>query len=68
MWPGISIFSRASILVHILFWERVCLETRLFHLSLEQGRAIGAIAAPETYESNFFTLILYNSENNIRDI
>jgi len=46
----------------------VCLETRLFHLSLEQGRAIGAIAAPETYESNFFTLILYNSENNIRDI
>jgi len=23
---------------------------------------------PKTYESNFFTMILYNSENSIRDI
>jgi len=30
--------------------------------------AIGSIAPPKIYESNFFTMILYKSENSIRDI
>ena len=34
----------------------------------DPGGTIGTIAPPKTYESNFFTMILYNSENNIRDI
>ena len=33
----------------------------------DPGGAIGAIASPKTYESNF-TMILYNPENSIRDI
>jgi len=33
-----------------------------------QGGAIGVISPPKTFESNFFTMILYNSENSIRDI
>jgi len=32
------------------------------------GSRGGAIAPPKTYQSNFFTIILYNSESNIRDI
>jgi len=32
------------------------------------GAAIGAIGPPKTCESNFFTIILHNSENIIRDV
>jgi len=35
---------------------------------LIQRGAIGAIAPPKTYKSNFFTMMFYNSENSICDI
>ena len=46
---------------------------KTFDLSQTQDRggsreAIGAIIPPKTYVSNFFTMILYNSENSIRDL
>ena len=33
-----------------------------------RGGVSGMIAPHKTYESNFFTMILYNSENSIRDV
>jgi len=33
-----------------------------------RGGRLGRSPPPKTYRSNFFTIILYNSENNIRDI
>jgi len=35
------------------------------HTGADPGGAIGAIAPPKTYESNFFTMILYNSERHL---
>jgi len=57
--------SQPKLRSHILFFLQC---TNIVVTRGGSRGAIGAIAPCKTYEKNFIHIILYNSENNIRDI